>query len=48
MYYKSKHGCCDHKSTRKMTCVEKKGIFLGGWLFAVWEGRVGMGKKEEK
>jgi hypothetical protein len=28
-----------------MTCVEKRGIFLGGWLFAVWEGRVGMGKK---
>jgi hypothetical protein len=31
-----------------MTCVEKKEIFLGGWLFAVWEGRVEMGKKKEK
>jgi hypothetical protein len=31
-----------------MTCVEKRGIFFGGWLFAVWEGRVGMGKKKEK
>jgi hypothetical protein len=30
-----------------MTCVEKRGIFLGG-LFAVWEGKVGMGKKKEK
>jgi len=48
MYYKSEHGCCDHKITRKMTYVEKKGIFLGGWLFAFWEGRVGMRKKEEK
>jgi hypothetical protein len=28
-----------------MTCVEKKGIFLGGWLFAVWEGRVRMGRR---
>jgi len=31
-----------------MTCVEKRGIFLEGWLFAIWEGRVGMGKKKEK
>jgi hypothetical protein len=33
-----------------MTCVEKRESFLcgGGWLFAVWEGRVGMGKKNEK
>jgi hypothetical protein len=39
-----------YKSIRKMsTCVEKRGIFLGGGLlFAVWEGRVGMGKKKEK
>jgi hypothetical protein len=22
-----------------MTCVEKKGIFLGGWLFAVCDGK---------
>jgi hypothetical protein len=31
-----------------MTCVKKREIFFGGWLFAVWEGRVGMGKKKEK
>jgi hypothetical protein len=31
-----------------MTCVEKRWIFLEGWLFAVWERRVGMGKKKEK
>ena len=43
IHNKSEHRCCDHKSYRKMTYVEKR-----GWLFAVWEGRVGMGKKEEK
>jgi hypothetical protein len=34
-----------------MTCAEKREIFFfggGGWLLAVWEGRVGMGKKKEK
>jgi hypothetical protein len=32
-----------------MICAEKREIFFGGgWLFAVWEGRVGMGKKKEK
>jgi hypothetical protein len=31
-----------------MTCVEKREIFLAGWLFAVWEGRVMMRKKKEK
>jgi len=31
-----------------MTCVEKRGNFLGGLLFAFWEGRVEMGKKKEK
>jgi hypothetical protein len=35
IHNKSEHGCCDHKSYRKMTCVEKRWIFLGGWLFAV-------------
>jgi hypothetical protein len=43
IHNKSEHGCCDHKSYRKMTCVEKR-----GWLFAVWEGRVGMRTKKEK
>jgi len=33
-----------------MICAEKREIFFGGggWLFAVWDGRVGMGKKKEK
>jgi hypothetical protein len=31
-----------------MTCAEKREIFFFGWLFAVLEGRVGMGKKKEK
>jgi len=37
-----------YKSIRKMSaCVEKRGIFLGGgWLFAIWEGRVGMGRRK--
>jgi hypothetical protein len=21
-----------------MTCVKKRGIYFGGWLFAVWDG----------
>jgi hypothetical protein len=39
-----------YKNIRKTSaCVEKIGIILGGrWLFAVWEGRVGMWKKNEK
>jgi len=29
--------------------LRRGGYFYGGgWLFAVWEGRVGMGKKKEK
>jgi hypothetical protein len=32
-----------------MTYVKKRGnFFFFGWLFAVWEGRVGMGKKKGK
>jgi hypothetical protein len=34
-----------------MTCAEKRETFFflrGGWLFAVWEGRVGMGKKKKE
>jgi hypothetical protein len=31
-----------------MTCVEKREIFFRGWLFAIWERRVGMGKKKKK
>jgi hypothetical protein len=30
-----------------MTCGENRGIFFLGGV-AVWEGRVGMGKKKEK
>jgi hypothetical protein len=28
--------------------LRREGFFLEGWLFAVWEGRVGMKKKKEK
>jgi len=31
-----------------VACVEKKGESWDGWLVAVWEGRVEMGKKKEK
>ena len=31
-----------------MTCVEKKSFYFLEWLFAVWKGRVGMWKKNEK
>jgi len=32
-----------------MTFVEKRRFFFkGGWLFAIWDGRVGMKKKKEK
>ena len=49
IHNKSEHGCCDHKTYRNMTCAEKREFFFwGGWLFAVWEGRVGMGKKKDK
>jgi hypothetical protein len=48
IHNKSEHGCCDYKTCRNMTCAEKRDFFFWGWLFAVWEGRVGMGKKKEK
>jgi len=40
---KSEHGCCDHKTSRNMTCCAEKReiLFWGGWLFAVgesWDG----------
>jgi len=35
---KSKHGCCDHKTSRNITCcADMRKIFFfgrGGWLFA--------------
>jgi len=33
---KSEHGCCDHKTSRNITCCAdmRKIFFLGGWLFA--------------
>jgi hypothetical protein len=30
IHNKSEHGCCDHKTERNMTCVEKRRIFFGG------------------
>jgi hypothetical protein len=38
----SEHGCCDHKTSRNMTCYAEKRenfyFFLGGfWLFALGE-----------
>jgi len=43
---KSEHKCCDHKTSRNITCyAEKREIFFwGGWLFAVgksWDGEEG-------
>ena len=36
------HRCCNHKTSRNMTCcAEEREIFLGGWLFVVgksWDG----------
>ena len=35
---KSEHGCCDHKTSRNITCcADMRKIFFfweGGWLFA--------------
>jgi hypothetical protein len=34
---KSEYGCCDHKTSRNITCcVDMREIFVlgGGWLFA--------------
>jgi hypothetical protein len=36
---KSEHGCCDHKTSRNITCcADMREIFVlrgrGGWLFA--------------
>ena len=28
--------------------LRREGFFFWGWLFAVWDGRVGTGKKKEK
>jgi len=30
IHNKSEHECCDHKTWRNMTCVEKRGIFFFG------------------
>jgi hypothetical protein len=47
---KSEHGCCDHKTSRNITCcAEMREIFVwgeGGWLLQM--GRVGIRKKKEK
>jgi hypothetical protein len=37
-----------YKSTRKMTCVEKRGVFLGGGCLKFGRGELGWGQKKEK
>jgi len=48
---KSEHGCCDHKTSRNITCcAEMKEIFVwgGGGAGCFQMGRVGIRKKKEK
>ena len=43
-----KNRCCDHvQKYKKLVCLcWEEGESWDGWLAAVWEGRVGMGKKK--
>jgi len=47
---KSEHGCCDHKTSRNITCCAdmRKIFFLGGGAGCLQMGRVGIRKKKEK
>jgi hypothetical protein len=48
---KSEHGCCDHKTSRNITCcADTRKIFFGGGGGAgcLQMGRVGIRKKKEK
>jgi len=47
---KSEHGCCDHKTSRNITCAEMREIFVwgGGGAGCLQMGRVGIRKKREK
>jgi len=46
IHNKSEHGCCDHKSYRKMTCVEKRWIFLGGVVVCSLRGESWDGEED--
>ena len=48
IHNKSEHGCCDHKSYRKMTFVEKRGVFLGGGCLQLGRGELGWGRWRNK
>jgi hypothetical protein len=48
---KSEYGCCDHKTSRNITCcAEMREIFVwgGGGVGCLQMGRVGIRKKKEK
>jgi hypothetical protein len=48
---KSEHGCCDHKTSRNITCyADMREIFVWGGRGAgcLQMGRVGIRKKKEK
>jgi hypothetical protein len=47
---KSEHGCCDHKTSRNITCcAEMREIFVWGvGAGCLQMGRVGLRKKKEK
>jgi hypothetical protein len=46
---KSEHGCCDHKTSRNITCcAEMREIFVWGGAGCLQMGRVEIRKKKEK
>jgi len=47
---KSEHGCCDHKTSRNITCCAdmRKIFFFGRGAGCLQMGRVGIRKKKEK
>jgi hypothetical protein len=48
---KSEHGCCDHKTSRNITCcADMRKTFFGGegGLVVYRWGELGLGKKKEK
>jgi hypothetical protein len=49
IHNKSEHGCVVTTKLKEIWLVlRKEGFFFRGWLFVVWEGSVGIGKKKEK
>jgi hypothetical protein len=47
---KSEHGCCDHKTSRNITCADMREIFVGGGgvTGCLQMGRVEIRKKKKK